>query len=216
MFNSYKLDEAFIETQTGNRIKVVRSDRGREFLSNEMTNHQDQRGTIREFTVHDSPLQNGVAERGMRTCAEQAHALLIASGLPHFLWEEAMRHTTWLQNRTPACALNGKTPYEVRHNKKPFLGGIQEFGVAAYVKDLKAGKLDSRAQLGRFVGYDSESKGYRIFWPLKGPLPSNETLFLMKTTYLQNTLMNLSQSEYSPRGREIKSSSTLIVQAITS
>ena len=55
----------------------------------------------------------------------------------------------------------------MRHKEKPYLGGIQEFGVAAYVKDLKAGKLDARAQVGRFVGYDSESKGYRIYWPEK-------------------------------------------------
>ena len=78
-----------------------------------------------------------------------------------------MRHTTWLQNRTPAKALDGKTPYKIINKKKPYLGGIQEFGTAAYVKDLKAGKLDARAQLGRFVGYDSESKGYRIYWPAK-------------------------------------------------
>jgi hypothetical protein len=165
--NSYKMDEAYIETQTGNRIKVVRSDRGGEFLSDQMVNHQNQRGTIRELTVHDSPPQNGVAERGMRTRAERARTLLIASGLPRFLWEEAMKHTTWLQNRTPARALDGKTPYEMLNRKKPFLGGIQEFGAAAYVKDIKAGKLDSRAQQGRFVGYDSESKGYRIYWPTK-------------------------------------------------
>ena len=132
-----------------------------------MLNHQDQRGTVREFTVHDSPPQNGVAECGMRTRAERARALLIASGLPRFLWEEAMKHTTWLQNRTPARALDGKTPYEMVHKKKPHLGGIQEFGVAAYVKDLKAGKLDARAQVGHFVGYDTESKGYRIYWPGK-------------------------------------------------
>ena len=132
-----------------------------------MISHQDQRGTVREFTVHDSPPQNGVAERGMRTRAERARALLIASGLPRFLWEEAMKHATWLQNRTPAGALDGKTPYEAIHGKKPHLGGIQEFGAAAYVKDLKAGKLDARAKLGRFVGYDSESKGYRIYWPGK-------------------------------------------------
>ena len=106
-------------------------------------------------------------ECGMCTRAEHARALLIASGLPRFLWEEAMRHTTWLQNRTPTCALDGKTLYEMKHGKKPFLGGIQEFGVAAYVKDLKAGKLDSRAQQGRFVSYDSKSKGYRIYWPKK-------------------------------------------------
>ena len=132
-----------------------------------MINHQDRKGTTRELTVHDSPSQNGVAERGMRTRAERARALLLASGLPRFLWEEAMKHTTWLQNRTPTRALNGKTPYEMRNKRKPHLGGIQEFGAHAYVKDLKAGKLDSRAQVGRFVGYDSESKGCRIYWPGK-------------------------------------------------
>jgi len=65
--DSYKLDEAFIESQTGNHVKVVRSDRGGEFMAHQLINHQDQRGTVREFTVHDSPQQNGVAERGMRT-----------------------------------------------------------------------------------------------------------------------------------------------------
>ena len=69
-FESYKKDEAYIGTQTGNRIKTVRSDRGGEFQSAQMLNHQDQRGTVREFTVHDSPPQNGVAEHGMRTRAE--------------------------------------------------------------------------------------------------------------------------------------------------
>jgi len=165
--NSYKWDEAYIETQSGNRIKVSHSDRGGEFLSKELIQHQDNKGTVRELTVHDSPQQNGTAERGMRTRAERARALLIASGLPRFLWEEAMNHGTWLQNRTPARALKGKTPYEMKNNKKPHLAGIQEFGAAAYIKDLKAGKLDARAQVGRFVGYDSESKGYRIYWPHK-------------------------------------------------
>jgi len=59
-----------------------------------------------------------------------------------------MRHTTWLQNRTPTHALAGKTPYKMKINKKPHLAGLHKFGVAAYVKDLKAGKLDAQAQLG--------------------------------------------------------------------
>src|ERR1700722_11827866 len=78
-----------------------------------------------------------------------------------------MMHSAWLENRSGTRALDGKTPYEMTNKKKPHLADIQEFGVAAYVKDLKAGKLDSRAQVGRFVGYDSESKGYRIYWPNK-------------------------------------------------
>ena len=73
----------------------------------------------------------------------------------------------WLQNRTPARAINGKTPYEMRHKTKPSFARIQEFGAAAYVKDLKAGKLDARAKVGCFVSYDSESKGYKIYWPGK-------------------------------------------------
>ena len=36
-------------------------------MSDEFIKHQDTRGTIRELTVHDSPQQNGVAERGMCT-----------------------------------------------------------------------------------------------------------------------------------------------------
>ena len=78
-----------------------------------------------------------------------------------------MWHSAWLQDRTPARANNGKTPYEMGNGKKPNLIGIQEFGVAAYVKDLKAGKLDARATKGCFVGYNSESKGYHIYWPKK-------------------------------------------------
>jgi hypothetical protein len=100
-------------------------------------------------------------------CAKHACALLLASSLPCFLWEEAMKHSTWLQDCTPAHALNGKTPYEMGHSKKLHLARIQEFGAAAYVKDLTAGKLDAQAKRGHFVGYDSESKGYQIYWPEK-------------------------------------------------
>ena len=67
----------------------------------------------------------------------------------------------------PTWSLNGKTPYEIQHGRKPNLSGIQEFGATAYVKDLSAGKLDLRACIGRFIGYDLESKGYRIYWPKK-------------------------------------------------
>ena len=78
-----------------------------------------------------------------------------------------MKHTTWLQNRTPARALDGKTLYEAIHKKKLYLEGIQEFSVAVYVKDIHAEKLNARAQFGCFIGYDAESKGYRIYWPSK-------------------------------------------------
>jgi hypothetical protein len=161
VFETYKNDEALIETQhDGAKIKLLRSDRGGEFLSDKFKDHLAKRGTKHELTVHDPPQQDGVSERGMRTRAEHARALLLASSLPRYLWAEAMLHSVWLQNRSSTRALNGKTPYEMAKGKKPHLAGIQEFGAATYVKDLNAGKLDPQAQKGRFVGYDSQSKGY--------------------------------------------------------
>ena len=80
--NSYKHDEALIETQTGNCIKVAHSNQGGEFLSDDPTWHQDIRGTKHELTVHDSLQQNSVAKHGMCTCAEHTQDLILASGLP--------------------------------------------------------------------------------------------------------------------------------------
>jgi hypothetical protein len=74
-----------------------------------------------------------------------------------------MKHCMWLENRTETWALDRKTPYEMVHNWKPFLAGIFEFGVVAYVKDLQARKLEEHAWKGYFVRYNSESKGYWIY-----------------------------------------------------
>jgi hypothetical protein len=64
-FETYKNDEAWIQTHKGNPIKWARMDRGGEFMSKEFITHHAKMGTQRELTVHDSPPQNGVSERGM-------------------------------------------------------------------------------------------------------------------------------------------------------
>jgi hypothetical protein len=53
----------------------------------------------------------------------------------------------------------------MKHKRKPHLAGIHEFSAVAYVKGLKAGNLDVYTLLRHFVGYDSESKGFSIYWP---------------------------------------------------
>ena len=141
-FSHYKEDEAWILNHGGKATLYARFDHGGEFLSNEFTQHLKQRGTQCELTVHDSPPQNGVSERGMRTHGEATHTLLIASGLPCYLWAEARAHACWIQNRTPTRALDGKTPYEMMTGRKPNLTGIQCFRATAYVKLENAGKLE--------------------------------------------------------------------------
>ena len=103
-FEAYKQDEAYLETHSGNHIKWMHSDQGGEFLSKETKNHQDLKGTLHELTVHDSPQKNGVAECGNWTWAEQAHAMLILSGLPWFLWEEATSGKLDLKISSNVCS----------------------------------------------------------------------------------------------------------------
>ena len=42
-----------------------------------------------------------------------------------------------------AHALDGKTPFEMKLKRKSNLANVRKFRAAAYVKNLKAGKLDS-------------------------------------------------------------------------
>src|SRR5882762_222356 len=93
--------------------------------------------------------------------------MLHASQLPKFLWGEAMKHAVYLKNRTSTKALDGKTPYEAFFGKKPNLTDLHEFGSKVWVHSLGGSKLEGRSDIGRWVGFDEESNGHRIYWPGK-------------------------------------------------
>ena len=164
-FAEYKAYEAWLRVQRGKNIKCLQTDRGGEYMSTEFVNHLRQQGTTRQLTVHDSPQSNGIAERCNGVLLNHVRALLADSGLPKFLWKEALKFAMWIRNRTTTHQLDGKTPYEAFHGVKPDVGEIHLWGSRVWVRDLTAGKLDPRGREGRFVGYDAESKGCRIYWP---------------------------------------------------
>ena len=94
-------------------------------------------------------------------------AILHASGLPKFLWGEAVRHVVWLKNRTLTAAVAAKTPIEVVTGKKPDLAKLPEWECRVEVHTKKNSKLDARAVEGKWVGYDEQTKGSQIYWPDK-------------------------------------------------
>ncbi|GKE14549.1 pol polyprotein, partial [Tanacetum coccineum] len=67
-----------VENQLGKKIKVVRSDRGGEYVS-PFAELCAQHGIIHEFTAPYSPQQNGIAERNNCTLKEMVTAMLISS-----------------------------------------------------------------------------------------------------------------------------------------
>ena len=131
---------------------------------NEFSEYLRERGTTRKLTVHNSPLSNRIAEHRNGVLFEHVRAMLIDARLPKFLWLEVLKFAMWIRNRTKTRALNGKTPYEALYGVKPDISGIHLWGSRVWVCSLTAGKLDPRGREGRFMGYDSESKGCRIYW----------------------------------------------------
>jgi transposase InsO family protein len=123
---AYKSYEAWaLAQQHCKAIKVLRSDRGGEYLSKAFDQHLAAASTTQKLTVHDTPQLNSVAERLNRTLLERIHAFAHTSGLPKTLWGEGLRHATWLKNRTATRMLDGKTPFEALFGAPPDLSGLR-------------------------------------------------------------------------------------------
>ncbi|KAG8278585.1 hypothetical protein J6590_108833 [Homalodisca vitripennis] len=90
--------------------------------------------------------------------------MLIETGMPESFWAEAIVTANYIRNRCPSTCIGGKTPYEIWHGKLPDLKHMRIFGSRAYVLDktVGLGKVDPKAAAGRFIGYDLESKAYRV------------------------------------------------------
>jgi transposase InsO family protein len=92
-FATYKLFEAWVAVQRNTKVKILHTDRGGEYMSNAFVNYLASQGTHHELTCHNSPSQNGVAERLNKTLVLCGCACLIETDLPGFLWTEALQYT---------------------------------------------------------------------------------------------------------------------------
>ena len=66
----FKTFRSKVENEAGEKVKVFKTDRGGEFLSNEFTKYCEETGLERHYTSPYSPQQNGVVERRNRTILE--------------------------------------------------------------------------------------------------------------------------------------------------
>ena len=143
-----------VELEMGRKIKIIRTDGGGEY-EKWVKSYLKDCGIKHEVTAHYSPEQNGVAERANRTILERTKAILADTEFPKKLWMEIASTVVYLKNRSPTSSLDGKTPYEAWHGKKPDLSHLRIIGCAAYVHVSKntRRKLDFNTRECRLVGY---------------------------------------------------------------
>ncbi|GKB28011.1 retrovirus-related pol polyprotein from transposon TNT 1-94, partial [Tanacetum coccineum] len=154
-----------LQVSLNKTVRFVRTDNGTEFVNKDLTDFYESVDITHEKTIMRTPQQNGVVERRNRTLVEAARTMLIFSKAPLFLWAEVVATACYTQNRSFIHTLHNKTPYELVHDKKSDLSFLCIFGALCYPtndsEDL--GKLKAKADIGFFVGYAPNRKGYRIY-----------------------------------------------------
>ena len=108
-----------METETGEKIKCLRTDRGGEYTSSEFSAFCKEQGIRRQLTTAYTPQQNGVAERKNRTVMNMVRSMLSMRKVPKILWAEAVNWTFYILNRCPTVAVKDVTPQEAWNGIKP-------------------------------------------------------------------------------------------------
>ena len=177
-------------------MKVLRTNNGLEFVSDQFNTFYTHHGIKRHKTVAGTPQQNSLAEMMNRTILEIVRCMLLGVGLPKVLWGEAANTTVYLINRSPSSALEYKTPMEVWSGSPADYSNLRVFGALAYAH-VKKDKLDARVVKCLFLGYAEGVKGYRL-WRLD---PKPFKLIISRDVTFDETRMRM-YSENSECGKE--------------
>ena len=110
---------ARVELETGQRLKVLRSDGGGEYTAGGVQSFLQEKGIRHKLTTADTPQHNGVAERMNRTLVEQVRTILLDAELPNSYWWDALQYAALLHNVSPTRSLADSTPEESWSGNKP-------------------------------------------------------------------------------------------------
>lgn len=161
----FKEFDKLIANKFGHSIKILKVDNGREYCNDGIYSYLKSKGISMQNTAPYTPEQNGKIERKNRTIVEIARIIIYARNLSLKLWAEAVNTTVYILNRITSCKNMSITPYEMWTGCKPDLSHLKIFGLIAYAhidKQFRK-KLDNETKKTIFVGYQSNSKNYRLY-----------------------------------------------------
>ena len=145
-----------MESELNKKVKCLRTDNGREYVSHEFDAYLKEHKIRRQLTCPNTPQQNGVAERKNRHLAEVCRSMLHARSVPGRFWAECMRTTAHIINRLPQENMGFISPFQRLWKIKPQVSHFKVFGCMCYVfvPDHLRTKFDKKAIRCIFLGYD--------------------------------------------------------------
>jgi transposase InsO family protein len=147
------------------KVKKIRSDNGSEFKNLQVEEYLEEEGIKHEFSAPYTPQQNGVVERKNRSLIDMAITMLGEYKTPERFWSEAMNTACHAINRLYLHRLLKKASYELLTGNKPNVSYFCVFGSKYYiwVKKGRHSKFAPKVVEGFLLGYDSNTKAYRVF-----------------------------------------------------
>jgi hypothetical protein len=153
------------QNEFGLRIKKIRSDNETEFKNSQIEGFLEDKGIKHEFSSPYMPQQNGVVERKNRTLLDMARTMLHEYKTSDRFWAEAINTACYAINRLYLHQILKKTSYELLTGKKPNVSYFRVFGSKCFilVKRGRKSKFAPKAVEGFLLGYESNTRAYRVF-----------------------------------------------------
>jgi hypothetical protein len=147
------------------RIKKIRSDNGTEFKNSQIEGFLEDEGIKHEFSSPYTPQKNGVVERKNRTLLDMARTMFDEYKTLDRFWAEAVNTACYAINRLYLHRILKKTSYELLTDKKPNVSYFRVFGSKCFilVKRGRKSKFAPKVVEGFLLGYDSNTRAYRVF-----------------------------------------------------
>ncbi|CAH1415477.1 unnamed protein product [Lactuca virosa] len=196
-FERFKEFKQEVENQLGRNIKMLRSDRGGEYLSTEFLDYLKECGIVSQLTPPRTPQLNGVAERRNRTLLDMVCSMMSRASLPISFWGYALETAAHILNLVPTKKV-AKTPHEMWTGKVPNLDHIKIWGCEAFVRRETHDKLEPRSERCIFIGYPQKYFGYLFYRPRTSDTsnqleeeisvdPADESILPRRSTRVRNT-----------------------------
>ena len=151
-----------------NRVLEFFTDKGTEYFTDEMLDFFTNKGIEHHYTSGYSPASNGNAERINLIIFNDCRTMLHAGKVPPKFWPDAVIYCTYPRNfvynpslKDSPANMVGYRPINCKH--------LHIFGekCAVTIPPYDGDKLQTRAHIGLYLGYDEDTFGHIIFIPDK-------------------------------------------------
>nr|GEZ49760.1 hypothetical protein [Tanacetum cinerariifolium] len=144
VFETFKVFKNEVENQLGKTIKALRSDRDKEYISQEFKYYLKACGIFQQLTPPYTPQHNGMSERRNRTLLDMVRSMMNLTTLSLSFWDYALEFVTRILNMVPT--------------KKEL------------VKWDTPDQLQQRSVKCTFIRYPKETMGYYFYFPLENKI----------------------------------------------